>query len=107
MLGIVLVCGGENGQGENLPSWPWKGKWLGHPDMDGWASRSQPLSLWTRPRDVLRSSTGETPVELVVPCEERRLRVQRPGFLHTIGNIPSWAPVRPCSLSISPMSCER
>ena len=79
MLGIVLVCGGrENGQGENLASWPWKGKWLGHPDMAGWASRGQPRSRWTRPRDMLRSSTGETPVELVVPCEERRLRVQRP-----------------------------
>ena len=67
-----------------------KGKWLGHPDMDGWANRGQPCSLWTRPRDVLRSSTGETPVEIVVPCEECRPRVQRPGFLHTIGNIPSW-----------------
>ena len=49
-----------------------KGKWLGHPDMDGWANRGQPCSLWTRPWDVLRSSTGETPVELVVPCEECR-----------------------------------
>ena len=89
MLGIVLICGGENGQGENLPSWPGKASgwviltWMAGPievnlapcgrgpGMCSEAQQEKPLwSLWCPVKNADRESRdpdSSTPLEIFPP----------------------------------------
>lgn len=99
------LWGRENGQGENLPSWPGK--------ASGWVILTWPAGpgrLASAPMDEAPGHAQkfiETPVEFVQPAKNETESPET-GFLPTIGNIPPPGPrLDRVKLSISHMSCER
>lgn len=120
-VSLVLVCGEGPCSGEYLQVG--LERWVAGSAWHGWLGPMEVSQEWssaflsrTGPQDRLRSSVGETTVALVVlhnglqtlkyllSGKKHRLRIWRPGFFQTTGNVPSWVPVRCYDLSVSHMS---